>query len=319
MMLSAQSLLSEKFTKQICYLLLPEWQGCEINISELSGGNTNKLYRVKSVKGDYSVRIFGDKTDLYINRDYEVDAIAKMADLGISSKLVKYLPELGVTIVEFIDNSITLGNKHFLDRSLYAKITEPIRKIHSSRIRLEKIFNPLIEVKKMADILHNRLGVHHPEFEIDATLERLERLSEMIRIPETEYTACHNDLVAENFICINPGFEQHYASAMFIIDWEYAGMSPRYYDLADMFQEVLVPRESEKQIVMEYCQGMEFDTTLYYTDMFKPFPDMYWFIWSLVQKQISNKNFPFYTYGKAKYENALLTLKLLNKEYGIDL
>ncbi len=59
-------LLDQKFTQDICYDLLPEWKGVDIHISQLSGGITNKLYRIQSEKGDCTVRIYGDKTDLFI-------------------------------------------------------------------------------------------------------------------------------------------------------------------------------------------------------------------------------------------------------------
>ncbi len=49
--------------------------------------------------GDVAVRIYGDKTELFIDRDYEADAIEKMTVEGISPKLIKYLPERSVTIV----------------------------------------------------------------------------------------------------------------------------------------------------------------------------------------------------------------------------
>jgi len=39
--------------------------------------------------------------------------------------------------------------------------------------------------------------------------------------------------------------------------------------------------------------------------LFKPFPDFYWFLWSLIQKEISKIDFDFYTYGKGKYKNAV--------------
>ncbi len=56
-------------------------------------------------------------------------------------------------------------------------------------------------------------------------------------------------ICGHNFILIGDGLEHCYPSPMYIIDWEYAGMAPKYYDLADMFQEILVLRETEKQIV----------------------------------------------------------------------
>jgi thiamine kinase-like enzyme len=218
--------------------------------------------------------------------------------------------------VEFIDDCIVLKNQHFLDKSLYPKIIEPIRKIHTSGVNLKRIFNPLVEVMRMAAIL-KRLKVDYPEFDIAGTIQRLIKLSSIINIPESEYTACHNDLLADNFILINEDARHKYDAPMYIIDWEYAGMAPKYYDIADMFQEILVPREAEKQIVQEYCAGQKFDHVFFYIDLFKPFPDIYWFLWSLIQLNISKIEFDYYSYGKIKYHNAVGNLKFINEEYGV--
>lgn len=316
-MSTAARLLEQEFTPEVCYDLLPEWKGLDVRISQLSGGITNKLFRVQSSKGDYTVRIYGDKTDLFINRDYEADTIQQMSTTGVCSNLIKYLPDIGVTIVEFIDDAIVLKNDHFLDASLYPKIVAPIRTIHTSGIRLKKIFNPLVEVMKMSAIL-GRLDAGYPEFDIAGTIQRLIKLSSIINLPETDYVACHNDLLADNFIMIKEECLDQYASPMYIIDWEYGGMAPRYYDIADMFQEILVPRDAETAIVAEYEEdGDRFERTLFYIDMYKPFPDIYWFLWSLIQLNVSKIEFDYYNYGKVKYENALGNLRFLGETYGV--
>jgi len=315
-MSASTSLLDKDFSEDVCCQLLPEWKGLDITITQLSGGITNKLYLVRSQAGDYTVRIYGDKTELFIDRDYEAQTIAAMADVGVGSKLIKYMPEIGVTIVEFIGDSIVLTNGHFLDKSLYPLIVDPILKIHQSGVQLPKMFNPLVEVKKMFDIL-NKLGVAYPEFDIAGTLDRLEKLTEIINIPESEYTPCHNDLLADNFILINEEARHKYDAPMYIIDWEYGGMAPCYYDIGDMFQEILIPREAEKEIVAEYSKGDNFDQNLYYIDLFKPFPDIYWFLWSLIQLNISKIEFDYYNYGRVKYENAVANMKFIAKEHGV--
>ncbi|MBC8246261.1 MAG: phosphotransferase, partial [Deltaproteobacteria bacterium] len=273
-------------------------------------------YRVQSEKGDCTVRIYGDKTELFINRDYEADTIQEMSKIGVSSNMVKYLPEKGVTIVDFIDEVIVLTNDHFLDASLYPKTMAPVRKIHNSGIRLKKVFNPLVEVMKMTAILAG-LDAEYKEFDISGTIQRLIKLSSIINIPETEYTASHNDLLADNFLLVKPEAADRYEYPVYLIDWEYAGMAPRYYDIADMFQEILVPREAEKGIVTEYCDGMDFDQTLFLIDLFKPFPDMYWFLWSLIQLNISKIDFDYYSYGKIKFENAVKNLAFVGDAYGV--
>jgi len=315
-MTTPKRLLDQEFTADTCYALLPEWKGLDVRITQLSGGITNKLFRIQSPKGDYTVRIYGDKTDLFINRDVEADTIRKMAAIGVCSNLVKYMPDVGVTIVEFIDDAIVLKNDSFLDASLYPRIVAPVRKIHTSGIRLNQVFNPLVEVMRMSAIL-GRLEVGYPEFDIAGTIDRLIRLSSIINIPESEYVACHNDLLADNFILIRDEARDKYDSPMYIIDWEYAGMAPRYYDIADMFQEILAPREAEEGIVAEYCQGEGFDRTLFFIDLFKPFPDIYWFLWSLIQQNISKITFDYYTYGKVKYENAVKNLGFVRERYGV--
>ena len=86
-----------------------------------------------------------------------------------------------------------------------------------------------------------------------------------------------------------------------------------------MFQEVLVPREVELAIVEHYCDGQCPNDTMRLIDLYKPYPDIYWFLWALIQKNVSSIVFDFYTYGKVKYDNAQKNLRFIEKEYGIPL
>lgn len=314
-MFDTANLLDVKFTEDIFFELMPEWKGSAIKINMLSGGITNKLYRVRSEKGDITVRIYGDKTETFINRDVETETMKRITRVGISPRLVKYMPGCRVTIVEFIPGYV-LKNSDFLKEELHEKITRPIRKLHESGVVLPHIFNPLSKVKKMYRILNN-LEISCPEFDIEGVIKNLEKFSEITNLPESEFTASHNDLLADNFVLVEDGHRGKYIEPMYLIDWEYAGMAPRYYDLADMFQEILVPRDVEKNIVEHYCEGKEFEKTLYLVDLFKPFPDIFWFLWSMIQDNISKIKFDFYDYGKVKYENARCNIKLIQEDYSL--
>ena len=314
-MFDTANLLDVKFTEDIFFELMPEWKGSAIKINMLSGGITNKLYRVRSEKGDITVRIYGDKTETFINRDVETETMKRITRVGISPRLVKYMPGCRVTIVEFILGYV-LKNSDFLKEELHEKITRPIRKLHESGVVLPHIFNPLSKVKKMYRILNN-LEISCPEFDIEGVIKNLEKFSEITNLPESEFTASHNDLLADNCVLVEDGHRGKYIEPMYLIDWEYAGMAPRYYDLADMFQEILVPRDVEKNIVEHYCEGKEFEKTLYLVDLFKPFPDIFWFLWSMIQDNISKIKFDFYDYGKVKYENARCNIKLIQEDYSL--
>ena len=45
-------------------------------------------------------------------------------------------------------------------------------------------------------------------------------------------------------------------------------------------------------------EGNDIDRHQYRTDLFKPFPDIYWFLWSLMQLHVSKIEFDYYRYGK---------------------
>jgi len=164
-MFDTVNLLGLKFTEDIFFELMPEWRDSAIKINTLNGGITNKLYRVSSEKGDVTVRIYGDKTENFIRRDIEAETMNRVTKLGISPRLVKYIPERRVTIVEFITGYV-LKNSDFLKRELYEKIVRPIRKIHKSGVVLPRLFNPLSGVKEMHRIL-NSLEISCPEFDIE--------------------------------------------------------------------------------------------------------------------------------------------------------
>lgn len=106
---------------------------------------------------------------------------------------------------------------------------------------------------------------------------------------------------------------------MYLIDWEYAGMAPPYYDIADMFQEILVSREVERKLLAIYWEEKDMSYYEYMTDLFKPFPDIYWFLWSLIQLNISAIKFDYYNYGRVKYENAQKNIDYLRDHYKVSI
>jgi thiamine kinase-like enzyme len=303
-----------KFTVADCVRLMPEWNDLALDIRELKGGITNQLYRVTSDSGiDCVFRFYGKKTELFIDRDAEMENLRQLAVLGITPRLIRYLPGEGVTVVEFIPGYV-LKNDDFLKEELWERIISPIRMVHQSGIRLPFLFNPVVEVRRLCRTLEG-INPNYPEFDIPGMIGILERISDVAGVLPSEYVACHNDLLADNFVLAGEGNPSR--SSMCLIDWEYGGMAPAYYDLADMFQEILLPRPVERRLLEIYCGGEDTDHHQYMTDLYKPFPDIYWFLWSLIQLNISAIAFDYYHYGKVKYDNALRNVDFLRNHYGV--
>lgn len=299
-----------------CIRLMPEWNGLALEIRELKGGITNKLYRVTSGNGtDCVFRFYGKKTELFIDRDAETENLRRLGALGITPRLVRYLPEQGVTVVGFIPGYV-LKNEDFLKEGLWERIISPIRTVHRSGITLPSLFNPLSEVRRLYKTLKG-INPRYPEFDIAGTIGILEKIGEVAGVSPSRYVPCHNDLLADNFVLTESGDRSR--PPMCLIDWEYGGMAPAHYDLADMFQEILLPRRVERGLLDLYWEGNDTDHHQYMTDLFKPYPDIYWFLWSLIQMNISSIEFDYYQYGKTKYENARKNIDFLRSHYGVAL
>ena len=121
---------AEGLTYEHCVELMPEWQGLDLKIRVLTGGITNKLYRVQLPDGgDYVIRVYRANTELFIDRDMEMESIRKMEPTGIVPRLVKYLPERNATIVTFIPGT-PFTNADFRDAELLEAVVRPIKLIH---------------------------------------------------------------------------------------------------------------------------------------------------------------------------------------------
>lgn len=308
--------MKQGLTCRDCVELMPEWSGLDLRIDALTGGITNRLYRVRTDNdGDYVVRIYGQKTELFIDRETEMQNIRLMECSGVTPKLIKYMPEKNVTIVEFIPGTV-YTNEDFLKEENLPDLVRPVHLIHDAGVKLPGLFDPCIEVHRLFDILQ-QVGPEYPEFDIAGTLKKLKRISETANIKHSEYVPCHNDLLADNFIRVEN--REKFGEPVCLIDWEYAGMNTPYYEMADMFQEILVPREIEQKILEIYWRGQNMPEHIRLTDMFKPFPDIYWFLWSLIQLNISNIEFDYYNYGKVKYENAQKNISVLKERYNLNI
>lgn len=307
--------MTQDLTYEHCIELMPEWRGLDLRISVLTGGITNKLYRVQLPDGgDYVVRVYGEKTDLFIDRDTEADTIRRLGPVGVAPKLVKYLREKNVTIVEFIPGTV-LKNGDFLKDDLLKLLVRPIKRIHSCSVELSRTFEPFAEVARLFEVL-TQVGTVYPEFDIRGTVETLGRIWAVVNISLSDFLPCHNDLLADNFVMVEG--RGRYPESIYLIDWEYAGMNTPYYEFGDMFQEIRVPRQVEEKILRIYWEDHNMDEHIRKTDMLKPFPDIYWFLWSLIQLNISSIDFDYYNYGRVKYQNAQETIRMLRHRYGLN-
>ena len=190
-----------KFTRDQAVAIMPQLKGLELEIIELKGGISNKLYRVKaSDGGDYVFRLYGEKTEMFVDRDIEVKVMQSLQPLNISPGVVVYCPEKRVTVIAFID-AYTLNNEDFLKEDLWEKIIRPVRIVHDSGINISKVFDPIEEVRRFYK-MYKGMNLKYPEFNIEGIINRLVEIDKIASVPRDDFVLCHNDLLADNFMLI---------------------------------------------------------------------------------------------------------------------
>ena len=291
-----------------CHALIPEWRGHALQISPLSGGITNTLHRVSLDDGrDFVWRSYGDGTEKFIDRDVEADNMRLLEKSAVTPRLFRYLPDHRVTVVEYVPGR-SLSNPDFLDPSLLALAIAPIQRVHQTRVQLPRIFDPLVQVQRMYQ-LYRSLEIVTEDVDWPQILRDLGKVDGEAALDPCSYVPCHNDLLADNFILVDDGDRRD--APVFLIDWEYAGMSTLYYDLADMFQELLLPVEIEHQLMRCYFESDKLDPHLRLIELHRPFPDIYWALWSFIQLKVSSLDFDYASYGRSKLKRAQTCLQAL--------
>ena len=98
--------------------------------------------------------------------------------------------------------------------------------------------------------------------------------------------ACHNDLLAENFILGDDG-------RMWVIDWEYGGINDPYYDLGVLCAENPLTEDEERAVISRYCGEM--DVHRYARMMlYKIISDLWWSLWAMLQARFSRIEFDYF-------------------------
>ncbi len=188
----------------------------------LDGGITNRNYRVRMGGDDYVVRICGKDTDvLGIERDAECQATIAAAGLGIGPELAAYLPEQGCLVMRWIEGSRVEARE--LRGALLEEVAALLRAVHAGPA-LPARFDSFRIVEAYRDEVLAR-GGRLPDVypRAAAAAARIERA---LHGPDHAPVPCHNDLLTANFL--------HDSDRLRLVDWEYAGMGDRFFDLGNL-------------------------------------------------------------------------------------
>ncbi len=253
----------------------------------LDGGITNRNFRVRFEPpvGDGVVRLPGRDTGLLgIDRRAELLAGQRAAQLGIAPKVL-YGDERCL-VTEYLPGSELDSDRL---RAQPQAVVRALRAFHASGLELPARF-------WIPDLLHDyeqllaRRGVV-----VGDRYRQTQRLVDEIAaaLPLGEPVACHNDLLPGNLMSAGDDSDRP-----MLVDWEYAGMGHRWFDLGNLAVNNAFDSAAEDRLLSAYFDG-EPPTPgrRAALQLFKLVSDAREAAWGVVQATISELDFDFDAYA----------------------
>jgi thiamine kinase-like enzyme len=252
----------------------------------LDGGLSGRTFRARLGRGDYVVHLGGKDTKaLGISRDDERIATTDAALLGVGPEVAAYLPAEDVLVTTYLEGR-PLRPEEVSEPDILADLAESLKSLHRGR-RLRMRFSPfrVVELYRATAEEH---GAH-----VD---ERYERAHALCRDVEAALTGadhapvpCHGDLMPDNLI--------YDGQRVRIVDWEYAGMGDRFFDLGNLSANARFDEGDDEWLLTAYFNEPPTARRFAAVRLMRLVSDFREAMWGLVQSAISPVDFDFAGYA----------------------
>ena len=274
------------------------WPGRTASIAALSGGITNRNYRVDVDKSSYVLRIGGKDTELLgIDRATGFAASLRAEEIGVGPRVVGFIESKGWLVTSFIAGR-SVPPEEIRTPDGIRRVAAVLRKIHGAAAIPGRF-----DAHAVVDEYRDRAVAHGVP--IPAEFAAVHYASERIRRARgpQPLVPCHNDLLNANFL--DDG-------SIRIVDWEYAGMGDRFFDLANLSVNHDFGVEEDKLLVAAYF-GDERPADLAALRLMRLMSDFREAMWGVLQSGISELDFDFTGYATKHFKR--LALAVVDPEF----
>ena len=261
------------------------WPGREVRLEPLGGGITNHNFRV-DVDGERLVlRIAGADTELLgIDREAERAAAEAAAQVGVGPEVVDFVE--GCLVTRFVDGR-PIPVEEMRRPGCLRETAALLRRVHEGPpypARFDAF--RVVEAYRETALEH---GVELPP-EYAAAKQRADEIER--ELGERPQQPCHNDLLNANFIRSADGIR--------IVDWEYAGMGDRFFDLANFSINHELDDEQNETLLEAYF-GEVTDEHRRHLRLMRFMSDFREAMWGVVQQGISKLDFDYIDYAQKHF------------------
>ncbi|MCK9198859.1 MAG: phosphotransferase [Bacilli bacterium] len=262
-----------------------------IDIEYIPLGLTNDNYKVTTNLGNkYIIRIPKKGNEKIFKYKNEELIILALKNENIDIQTLYYNNKNGVKITKYIENSRVFNESSLpIEKKIFI-IAEKLRKIHGIKINSLK-FNSL-----------EKLNVFKGESLNLFSFEEIIIKNIKNQYSKNNLVLCHNDLVNGNLLFDN--------ERLYIIDYEYAGMNNKMFDLASFLSENDI---TDEKTILDFLKYYYLDK--YSNDIFEDlkiwyiFNDILWTYWAKYMLERDGKEiFSKIYYQKLNRANNLYNL-----------
>ncbi|MHB8613199.1 MAG: phosphotransferase [Candidatus Dormibacteraceae bacterium] len=263
------------------------WPGRRTTVTVLGGGITNHNFKIEVDGVAYVLRMGGAKTGLLgIDRAVEHAASLRAEEIGVGPPVADFVASEGWLVTRFIEGRPIPVEEMRLPSTL-SRVAVALRTLHSARAIPGRFDAHAVVDEYRAEAEAN--GVQIPK-----EFARAREVAERIRVARgpQPLVPCHNDLLNANFL--DDG-------AIRIVDWEYAGMGDRFFDLANFSVNHEFGVNDDQRFLAAYF-GTERDSALASLRLMRFMSDFREAMWGVLQSGISELDFDFDGYAAKHFD-----------------
>lgn len=268
-------------------------------IVPIKQGLTNLSFKFEVRGESYVYRHPGDGTDQIVDRRSETRSQQVASRLGIDRTFIYEAEERGWKISRYVPDCVPFD---YHNKAHVKQAMEMIRRLHECGEDTGFLFDIHEDTKKQIELLDRGRRASFRDF--PELCELAETLNEKVKADGLPPVLCHNDFYDPNLLVSG--------EEMYLIDWEYSGMSDYASDLSVFIACSDYTYDEAIEVLEAYFGRPLTDDELFHNIAYLSVVSFHWFIWALYKDMCGDPVGEYlylwyrYTkmYGKAALEMA---------------
>lgn len=302
-------------------LVRPDWNTSNTRLLKFTEGITNTIHGLFSTTAngeandEYGVviKLFGNHTELFIDRQSEFEAMLQLSQHGVLSQ--KVLIEFDNGIIYEFATGRACSREEVRKESIAKLIAIKLAEFHSVPVEKRTVEPFFVTLSKKFLHLLNDYEEEKENFQVySSDLHRIEtEILPRVKINDqlgADLVLCHNDLLVKNLIYDEKN------EKISVIDFEYTNLNYSLFDIANHFVEyagvddadftIYPTRDEQKRWLTFYFRTRRIDESIVTDDLcqlidrFSALAHLMWGLWALVQSHLSELDFDYVHYAQLR-------------------